>query len=147
MALIVVDTTILVYSVGSEHPLRAPCRSLIEAVGDGQIAATTTVEVIQEFAHVRARRRSRADARAFAANFADLLSPLLLPDADDLARGMDLFVSHDRLGAFDAILAASVIGRDHLTSIVSADQAFDEIPALHHVDPADASALGILLST
>ena len=44
--MIVLDTTVLVYSVGSDHPLRAPCRSLIEAIGDGEIAATTTVEVI-----------------------------------------------------------------------------------------------------
>jgi uncharacterized protein len=116
---IVVDTTILVY----------------------------TVEVLQEFAHVRARRRGRADARALAAQFVDLLSPLVLPDADDLARGMDLFVAHEQLGAFDAVLAAAVIGREHLTSIVSADRAFAAIASVHHVDPADAAAVGALLSS
>lgn len=31
----VLDTTILVYAVGADHPFAAPCRRLIEAVGDG----------------------------------------------------------------------------------------------------------------
>ncbi len=143
--MIVLDTTVLVYSVGSDHPLRAPCRSLIEAIGDGGIAATTTVEVIQEFAHVRARRRDRADARTLASAFVDLLSPLTLVDADDLSRGMDLFVADDQLGAFDAVLAAAVIERDHLTALVSADRAFGSIPGLVHVDPNDPDALATVL--
>ena len=60
--MIVLDTTVLIYAVGSEHPLREPCRGLVEAITDGRVEATTTVEVIQEFVHVRARRRGGADA-------------------------------------------------------------------------------------
>jgi len=142
---IVLDTTVLVYSVGSDHPLRAPCRSLIEAIGDGGLAATPTLEVIHEFARVRARRRDRSDARSMASAFVDLLSPLTLVDADDLSRGMDLFVADDRLGAFDAVLAAAVIERDHLTALVSADRAFGSIPGLVHVDPSDPKALATVL--
>src|SRR5690606_10517312 len=41
---IVVDTTILVYAVGDQHPLRSPCREVIAAIGQGEVAATTTVE-------------------------------------------------------------------------------------------------------
>jgi hypothetical protein len=37
--------------------LRAPCTSLIGLVIDGVILASTTIEVIQKFLHVRARRR------------------------------------------------------------------------------------------
>ena len=139
------DTTVLVYSVGGDHPLREPCRSLIEAIGEGELAATTTVEVIQEFAHVRARRRDRSDARSLASAFVDLLSPLTLVDADDLSRGMDLFVAADQLGAFDAVLAAAVIEREHLTALVSADRGFGSIPGLLHVDPADSKALATVL--
>ena len=64
MGLIVVDTSILVYATGVEHPLRTPCRELIAAIADGEIQATTTPEVIQEFVHVRSRRVSRRDAVA-----------------------------------------------------------------------------------
>jgi predicted nucleic acid-binding protein len=53
---IVLDTTVLVCAKGSEHAYRDPCRELIAAVADGRLQASTTAEVIQEFAHVRARR-------------------------------------------------------------------------------------------
>ena len=62
--MIVLDTTVLVYAVGAEHPLRDPSRELVGAIADGVIEATTTIEVVQEFVHVRARRRDRQDAAA-----------------------------------------------------------------------------------
>lgn len=76
--MIVLDTTVLVYAKGAEHPLRDPCRDLVAAIADERIAATTTAEVIQEFVHVRARRRDRSDAAALGrVTYAELLSPLL----------------------------------------------------------------------
>ena len=104
--MILLDTTVLVYAVGGEHPLREPCRRIVNEIGAGRLVATTTVEVIQEFAHVRARRRGRADARALALEFVALLSPLIQPAESDLARGLELFEHHDALGAFDGVLAA-----------------------------------------
>jgi hypothetical protein len=41
---IIVDTTVLAYAVGDEHPLREPCRRLLAAHANGTIEATTTVE-------------------------------------------------------------------------------------------------------
>ncbi len=139
--MILLDTTILVYAVGADHQLRAPCRDMIGLIGGGRLAATTTVEAIQEFAHVRARRRGRTDARRLAASFADLLGPLVQPDADDLAAGLGLFERHDELGAFDGVLAAAVLRRPHLTALASADQAFADIDGLLHLDPAQPDFL------
>ena len=134
--MILLDTTVLVYAVGGEHPLREPCRRIVNEIGAGRLVATTTVEVIQEFAHVRARRRGRADARALALEFVALLSPLIQPAESDLARGLELFEHHDALGAFDGVLAAVVLERDHLTGLMSADRAFSGIAGLTHHDPA-----------
>src|SRR5688500_7640344 len=58
--MIVLDTTVLCYTVGESHPLREPCRQLLLAQADGRVDAATTIEVIQEFVHVRARRRTAA---------------------------------------------------------------------------------------
>ncbi len=85
--MILVDTTILVYAVGAHHPLREACRRVIAAIGDGRMAATTTIEAIQEFAHVRARRRGRRDARDLALSYIHLLSPLTQVDGEDLTPG------------------------------------------------------------
>lgn len=132
--MIVVDTTVLVYAVGEEHPLRAPCRWVLAQIGEGAVAAATTVEVIQELVHVRARRRGREDAVAIGRAFATLLAPLLRPSAEDLDAGLDLLVEHESLGAFDAVLAATARRSD--AALVSADRAFADVGGLVHLDPA-----------
>lgn len=133
--MIILDTTVLVYAVGAEHPLRDPCRRLIEAVRDGTIAATTTVEVVQELTHVRARRKGRTDAADLARSYSALLAPLVVVDADDLRAGLDLFERHERLGAFHCVLASAAL-RSGARALVSADGAFAHIEGLRHVDPA-----------
>lgn len=134
--MLLIDTTVLVYAVGSEHPLREPCRRLIQAVGEGRIQATTTVEVIQEFLHVRSRRRSRADAAALAEAYATLLAPLVTVGPGDLALGLELYRAHEELGAFDAVFAATA-QRIGASALVSADRMFARVPGAPLVDPTD----------
>jgi predicted nucleic acid-binding protein len=52
---IVLDTTVLVYAVGTEHTFRQPCQRLVKAIADGDVEATTTAGVIQEFTPVHYR--------------------------------------------------------------------------------------------
>jgi predicted nucleic acid-binding protein len=137
--MIMFDTTILVYAVGAEHPLRNPTRSMIEMVRDQRIRATTTVEVVQEFAHVRARRRSRADAASRASEFAVGLAPLSQPDEDDLLEGLELFRDTDDLGPFDAVLAATA--RRRAWALASADRSFERVDGLLFLNPASPAFL------
>lgn len=131
--MILLDTTVLVYAVGEEHPFREPCRRILRAHGEGRIEAVTTVEVIQEFTHVRARRRSRSDAVELARHYSAAL-PLQMVHPADLALGLELFARHTTLGAFDSVLAAVAINRQ-AEALVSADRAFSEVPNLRWVDP------------
>jgi predicted nucleic acid-binding protein len=131
---IVLDTTVLVYAKGQEHPLREPCRALIEAIATGAVQATTSPEVIPEFIHVRARRRSRRDAARLGRSFADLLAPLLIVGEQQLGAGLDIFEQHSALGAFDAVLAAAAIASE-ADAIVSADTTFAHVPSLGHLVP------------
>lgn len=141
--MIVVDTTVLVYAVGVDHPLRTPCRRLVEAVEAGEIVATTTVEVIQEFAHLRARRRSSTDAAELAESYADLLAPLLVVEEPELREGLRLFERRPDLGSFDAVLAATARGAG-AWALISADAAFGDVPQLSHVFPDKAGVDAIL---
>lgn len=141
--MIVLDTTVLLYAVGGTHPLRDPALRLVDAIQSGAVAATTTVEVVQEFAHVFGRRRSRTEATAIARSWATLLSPLLSPTRDDLDRGLSLFEVHPSLGAFDAVLAGTAIERG-ADALVSADRAFGEIPDLGSVDLAGPDLAALL---
>ncbi|MGK2851598.1 MAG: type II toxin-antitoxin system VapC family toxin [Candidatus Limnocylindrales bacterium] len=132
--MIVLDTTVLAYAIGDDHPLREPCRRLLEAHAAGKVAAATTVEAIQEFAHIQARRRTRYRAVELALEYAASLR-LLTATPDDLDRGLRLFGDHPRMGSFDAVLAAVAIGHG-AEALVSADSGFDGIPGLRWVDPA-----------
>ncbi|HEY1538248.1 MAG TPA: PIN domain-containing protein [Solirubrobacteraceae bacterium] len=139
--MIVLDTTVLVYAVGMEHPLRDPCRDLIGMIASGRVSAITTVEVLQEFTHVRARRRDRAEAARLAHDYLALLGPLLVVGEDDLEEGLRIYARSDRLGAFDAVLAAAA-GRAGADAIVSADAAFAEADIAHVVpDVAGVASL------
>ena len=142
--MIVLDTTVLVYAKGAEHPLREPCRDLIAAIADGRLEATTSVEVVQEFVHVRARRRGRRDAAALGAAYAELMAPLMEVSRDHLDRGLDIFAAADGIGAFDAVLAAAAIAHG-AKALVSADAGFAEIRALKHAVP-DRDGVDRLLS-
>jgi uncharacterized protein len=142
---ILLDTTVLVYAKGHDHPLRDPCRELIAAIAERRVEATTTVEVVREFVHVRARRRGRLDAAALGRDYAELLAPLLSLTADDLGAGLALFERADDLGAFDAVLAAAA-ARTGASALVSADDDFASIREISHVVP-DAGGIAALLSS
>ena len=122
------DTTVLVYAVGENHPLASAARSLVQQISSGALRAQTTPEVIQEFAHVRARRRSRMNAYELSGAFSTLLSPLQLVGPGHLQAGLELWTRTASLGAFDAVLAAVALSLD--AELVSADRAFADVPDL-----------------
>jgi uncharacterized protein len=142
--MIVLDTTVLVCAKGSEHPLRGPCRELVAAIADGAIEATTSIEAIQEFVHVRARRRDREDAAALGRDYVELLSPLLAVEREHLQQGLALFERVEALGAFDAVLVAAASAAA-ASALVSADKGFAATGAVPHVFP-DAAGIAKLLA-
>lgn len=142
--MIVLDTTILAYAAGADHPLRDQCRRVLEAASRGSILAVTTTHVIEELVHVRSRRRPRDDAAEIGRWYSTLLAPLIATDADDLTEGLRLFVAHPELGSFDAVLAAVALRRG-ADALVSADRAFSVVPGLRHVNPRDLDGVEKLL--
>jgi len=133
---ILLDTTVLVYAAGRDHPLREPCRRLLEAHGRRRLRCTTTVEVVQEVTHLHARGRTRANAVTLARRYAAAFDLLTTAPAD-LALGLDLYEAYPRLGSFDSVLAAVVMNQD-LEALVSADDDFADVPGLKWIDPAAA---------
>ena len=130
--MMLLDTTVLVYAVGGDHPLATPARDIIAKVRDGRERAHTTPEVIQEFAHVRARRRAREDAGAIATAYAAVLAPLQVVTGQHLSAGLQLWQQYPKLASFDAVLAAVAISLD--AELVSADRAFGEVADLRWRD-------------
>jgi len=128
------DTSVLVYASGEMHPLRDPAVRLLRDVVAGRASATTTPEVLQEYAHVRARRRDRDDARAQAERFGALLAPLTVVHAREVLEGLRMWSLVPALGAFDAVVAA--VAMSHGWTVVSSDQGFGSITGLAWIDLA-----------
>ena len=135
--MILLDTTCLVYAVGDDLDRRRSCTRLIEAAHRGEIVARTTSQVIVEFAHVRARRRGRADAAALARDFSDLLGPRESSTAVDTMRALDIWQRHPSAGTFDALLLA-VAMRTGAEAVVSDDAGLAAIPGVPVMTAAEA---------
>lgn len=137
------DTNVLVYALGAPHSYRAPCRAIVEGQGQGELAGEVTPVVIAEFAHQRLRQtgdRAEASLRARQVGAAFPITPV---EASDAALALDLYVRHDGLDAFDALLAAVGLNRG-VDAVVSADRAFDAVEGVERIDPADQDAVAAL---
>jgi hypothetical protein len=137
--LILLDTTVLMYAVGGEHRLREPCQRVIAAQASGSIRAATTVEAVQEFAHIYSRRRGRQAAAEYSQRYVDLLE-IVEATAKDLELGLWIFGRTPELGAFDALLAAVALNHG-ADGLVSADGGFGNVPGLKWWDPATPGLL------
>lgn len=135
MKVLVLDTAPLLYAIGSSHPLREPCRRIIETALRQEVELHVSAEAVQEVLHHRLRRGDRASAVTDARDVAALcvIHPL---DAAVLDAAITLVASTPLRGR-DAVHAATalLVGAGH---IVSTDQAFAAVDGLRLVDPADA---------
>jgi predicted nucleic acid-binding protein len=137
------DTGVFLYAIGGEHPYREPCRSILSAQGSGELVGEASIELIHEFAYVRARRAISRPAAAQSARDVTEMCPLHPVSQADISRAMELWAEHTKLDMRDAIFAAQALNRG-IDAILSPDQGFDGIPGLERVDPADASAVAAL---
>lgn len=138
------DSNVFLHALGSDAALRAACASIIDAIADDRLTGEAAVVVINEIVHVRHRRtgdRGRAVADGRAASHLVLVHPV---DEVDTANALEVFRAHDGLQVNDAVLVA-VARRHGLTTILSTDRGFDDVPGLRRVDPADSVAVEALL--
>lgn len=142
--MLIFDTTVLVHAVGREHEFRDPCRRLVVAAEARAVDARTTVEVLQEFVHVRGRSRGRDDAVARARSYAALLGPLLTSEQAHLEEALPIYQASASVGMFDAVLAAVCVSRG--ATLVSANRAFATISGLDHVVPSTTEVDRLLAS-
>ncbi len=129
-----VDTSILIYAAGGEHPLRDPCQRIVDAISDRSVDAVTSAEVIHEILH-RAVAMRRADAGIQLANQAmDLFAPVLPITHALMRRVPDLVARYPAIDARDAVHVATCI-HEGIGEIVSADRGYDDVAELRRIDP------------
>ncbi|MEJ7797154.1 MAG: type II toxin-antitoxin system VapC family toxin [Solirubrobacteraceae bacterium] len=130
-----VDTSVIMYAAGAEHPHRAACRRVLEQVGDGSLDAVTSTEVVQEI--LRRFGRGRRDiGQRMARGVLDLFDDLIPIDRPAILATVSLFAEHPQLSARDALHVATCVNRA-IGEIVSVDGGFDAVAGVRRVDPAE----------
>ena len=119
--MIFVDTSVLMYAVGKEHPLRQPARRFFAAAATDQQPLATSSEVLQELAHAYLPVE-RTDALAAALRLVDRTGMDVWPvEREDVLLGIELATLHPALGARDLCHLASCQRRG-VTSIRTFDR-------------------------
>lgn len=126
MAAIFLDTNVFLHAVGADLPVRDASRQILRRIAEGDLAATTNSEVVQEILFVL-NRRGRKDQALDLARSAVLLFPDLLPvTRSDLLTACELLERYPDLPPRDAIHAATMLNNG-LGTILSEDTHFDDI--------------------
>ena len=132
-----VDTAVLMYAVGADHPLREPCRDVLARVESGEIDAEISVEVVQELLH-RYLAIGRGNAVVdLVTRTLDLFAPVLPVTHAVMRRVPDLARAYPKLAARDLIHVA-VCQHEGIAEIISPDRGFDAVAGLQRIDPAEA---------
>lgn len=131
-----VDTAVLMYAAGTDHPLRAPSRRVLEQVASGDLDAVISVEVIQEIVH-RYLAIGREDLAGGVAREAMALFAPVLPITHAVVRRLPGLVDrYPALAARDLIHVATC-EHEGIEAIISPDRGFDSVAALRRIDPAE----------
>lgn len=134
-----VDTSVLMYAAGADHPMREPCGRVMRAIDDGLIEAVTSAEVVQEILHRFLAVRRPDIAHALARSTLDTFAPVLPITHALMRRVPDLAARYPSLAARDLVHVATCI-HEGITEILSTDRGFDAVRELRRIPPEKFAA-------
>ena len=134
MVTVFIDTSVIMYAAGSDHPMKAPSQVIIDRVIDRSLDAVISAEVIQEILHRAVALRRADDGIALANRTMDLFAPVLPITHALMRRVPDLIDRYPSLDARDAVHVATCI-HEAIPEIISADRAYDQVAELRRIDP------------
>lgn len=131
-----IDTAIIMYAAGGEHPLRDPSRRILSRIGEGELDGVISVEVIQEILHrfVTVRRSQIGETQAGEAM--DFFAPVLPITHALMRRVPELMRRYPSLDARDLVHLATCI-HEGISEIISPDRGFDQVAELRRIDPSE----------
>lgn len=130
-----IDTAVIMYAAGSNHPLQRPCQEILARVAEGELDAVVSVEVIQEILHRFMALRRPAQGAAIATDALDLFAPVLPITHAVMRRMPELVEAHPTLAARDLVHVATCL-QEGIGEIISPDRGFDAVPGIRRIDPS-----------
>ena len=133
---IFVDSNVLMYAAGGDHPLQRPCREIVDGIGDRSIVAATSVEVVQEILHRYLAIGRAPGGLTLAEQTMDLFAPLLPITHALMRRVPELARRYPDLSARDVIHVATCV-HEGIGEILSTDRGFDAVREVRRIPPEE----------
>jgi predicted nucleic acid-binding protein len=134
--IVFIDTAVVMYANGANHPLREACRSIMIQVGDGRLEAVTSAEVVQEILHRFVSIRRPEIGIAIAGLTMDAFAPVLPITHALMRRVPDLAARYPTLSARHLVHVATCI-HEGISEMITPDRGFDQVAEVRRIDPAD----------
>ena len=128
------DANPIMYSLGGPHPLRDPCKSILERIKNGTIQVVTNTEVLQEILYRYFSVRKQALGELAYSSVIDLCEEIFPVTVRDTDRALELLKGYPDITSRDAIHAATMLNQG-IKDILSTDPHFDLIPGIRRIDP------------
>ena len=130
------DTSVVMYAAGGEHPLRDPCRDALRSIVAADVPLVTSAEVLQEILHRYFSIGRPADGAAVFQSTREICTRVHAVEEPDAVRALEILLRYPKLSPRDAIHCA-VAERIGIERILSTDTDFDAVETLTRVDPSD----------
>ena len=134
-----IDTPVLMYAAGGEHPLREPCKVIVDRISEGELDSVTSVEVVQEILHRYRSIRQMQGGTMLASKTMDLFAPVLPITHALMRRVPALAERYPDLAARDLVHLATCI-HEGIDEIVTTDRGFDQVREVRRIDPVELGA-------
>lgn len=129
-----IDANLIMYSLGGPHPLRDPCKNILNRIKNGRILVVANTEVLQEILYrYFSIGRSTLGEMAYQA-LVDLCQSIFPVTIRETDLALDLLKAHEGITSRDAVHAATMINNE-IKTIISTDSHFDAIPSVKRIDP------------
>jgi predicted nucleic acid-binding protein len=123
------------YSMGDHHPLREPCKKVLEKIKSGEILGVMNTEVLQEILcrYFSIGRRTIGEiAYQSMTEFCTDIFPIRVVDTE---KALEILKRVNGITSRDAVHAATMINNG-VKEILSTDPHFDLIHEIKRIDPA-----------
>lgn len=133
-----IDTAVIMYVAGADHPLKAPSAEVMRRVASGELAGVTSAEVVQEIAHRYVHIGQPERAAELIGHTLQVFSPVIPIGPSVVERMPGLIRRYPSLQARDLIHLATCLD-ERIETIISPDRAFDAVTEVQRIDPVDAA--------
>ena len=133
-----IDANLIMYSIGSPHPLREPCKKFLEKIKSREILGVTNTEVLQEILYRYFSMDRRTLGEIAYQSMVDLCTDIFPVTVVDTDKALEILKQVDGITSRDAVHAATMI-HNGIKEIISTDLHFDLIHEIKRIDPTKLS--------